>query len=350
MYKKVLASIYKIIINKRNKKYDSNPDKLVRLKTPIISIGNLNVGGTGKTPFVQMLTWLLQSNGIKPAIIGLGYKRKSKGIVVACDGESILADAKTAGDEMYLLADSLNVPVVVSEKKYKAAQYAENKFRPDVIIIDDGYQHRHLHRDIDILLVDKDTMRNPELLPLGRLREPLNSVNRADVVCYTNGAYPSKEFAEHLNAGTISISTEVSSGKPLDLVSKRYLSQKQVDFYKRRVFIISGIAKPERFYHLLKSNRWFIANYKYFPDHHNYSKKDIENVIKLAKASNCKAIITTEKDAVKLKEFSKIFAENNVICIVYPIRLKIIKGFPYFKTLINKVLKKDLQWNIYIIW
>jgi tetraacyldisaccharide 4'-kinase len=340
MYKNILSYIYGIVIKQRNKGFDNNPKKLVRLNTPVISIGNLNVGGTGKTPFVQMLTWLLLSNNVKPAIVGLGYKRKSKGTIIVCDGKKVLVTARTACDEMFLLAESLGVPVVVNEKKYKAAQIAEEKFKPDVIIVDDGFQHRKLYRDLDIILVDKDTILKPELLPKGRLREPLSSAERADVICYTTETYPSEEFSSYIRPNSIEIAVDVFEGKPIDLIHKRYFNPRQLGSIKKSVFAFSGIAKPKRFLSVLKHNRWNVVGSKHFGDHHSFTANDINSIIKLALEVDCRTLITTEKDATKLAEFTNIFNENKMLCVVYPIRLKITKGFPYFKSMINNVLKQ----------
>jgi tetraacyldisaccharide 4'-kinase len=343
MYKNVLSYIFGVIVKYRNKHFDKNQDSLVRLDTPVICIGNLSVGGTGKTPFVQMLTWLLLSNNVKPAIVGLGYKRKSKGTIIVCDGKKVLVDAKTAGDEMFLLAESLGVPVVVNKKKYKAAQIAEEMFKPDVIIVDDGFQHRKLYRDIDILLVDKDTILKPELLPKGRLREPLSSVERADVISYTTETYPSKEFSALIKPGTIEIAVDIFEGKPIDLIHKRYFNPRQLGSIKKSVFAFSGIAKPKRFLSVLKHNRWNVVGSKSFADHHSFTANDIKLVIKSALEFNCRTLITTEKDATKLEEFANIFNENMMLCVVYPIRLRITNGFPYFKSMINRVLKQGTR-------
>jgi tetraacyldisaccharide 4'-kinase len=340
MYKNVLSYIYGEVIKRRNKSFDKNPDKLVRLHTPVICIGNLIVGGTGKTPFVQMLTWLLLSNNVKPAIVGLGYKRQSKGTVIVCDGKKVLTDAKTAGDEMYLLAESLGVPVVVNEKKHKAAQIVEEMFKPDVIIVDDGFQHRKLFRDLDILLIDKDTLSNPYLLPKGRLREPLSSAERADIICYTSGAVPTKEFVNYLKPSTLEIAVNTTEGKPIDLINKRYLNPRQIGTIKKSVFALSGIANPDRFLNLLKIQRWNVVGSKMFGDHHKFTSNDIKSIIKSALEIECKTLITTEKDATKLEEFADIFNENNILCVVYPIRLKITNGFSNFKSMLNNILKR----------
>ncbi|MEI6089757.1 MAG: tetraacyldisaccharide 4'-kinase [bacterium] len=340
MYKNILSYIYSEVVKRRNKHFDKNPDKLVRLNTPVICVGNLNVGGTGKTPFVQMLTWLLLNNNVKPAIVGLGYKRKSKGTIIVCDGKKVLVDAQTAGDEMFLLAESLGVPVVVNEKKYKAAQIAEEMFKPDIIIVDDGFQHRKLYRDLDILLVDKDTILKPYLLPKGRLREPLSSVERADVISYTTDTYPSKEFSALIKHGSIEIAVDVFEGKPMDLIHKRYFNPRQLGSIKKSVFAFSGIAKPKRFLSVLKHNRWNVVGYKHFGDHHSFSAMDIKSIVKLALEADCTTLITTEKDATKLAEFTDIFNENKMLCVVYPIRLRITNGFPYFKSMINNVLNQ----------
>ena len=338
MIKSILSKLYGTVVSSRNNKFDENGAKIT-LNTPVIGVGNLNVGGTGKTPFVQMMTWLLLKNKINPAIVGLGYKRNSKGSVVVSDGKEIFVDAETGGDEMFLLADSLKVPVLAHSDKAEGARLAENKFAPDVIIVDDAYQHRQLYRDLDILMIDADTINEPFLMPKGRLREPLSGAERADIICYIGNVVPSDEFLSYLKPETLQIRVSRKQGKPFDLTNGKYILKRDNQALKNGVIAFSGIGKPAGFDAMLQSDRIKIIDTIHFDDHHKYVEKDIEKLISSCKKNECKYLATTEKDAAKLKKHADKFEAANVICVVFPIRLKIEEGFQDFKKLLNSVLK-----------
>ncbi|MDQ1266970.1 MAG: tetraacyldisaccharide 4-kinase, partial [Bacteroidota bacterium] len=177
-----LSKIYGAAVVWNNKRFDSGSIIPVKCKAPVISIGNISAGGSGKTPFTIMLTKEIIRMGYRPAIVGKGYKRKSRGLKIVSDGIEIFTNPVEAGDEMFMLAERLRVPVIVHDTKAEAALVADNRFKPDVIIIDDGFQHRGLYRDLDIVLLDAASLERPYLLPKGRLREPLSSLNRADII------------------------------------------------------------------------------------------------------------------------------------------------------------------------
>ena len=342
MIKSLLSKIFGVAVKSRNSKYDKKTDNLVRLHTPIISIGNLSVGGSGKTPFVQMLTWILLKNNIRPAIVGLGYKRKSKGSVVVSDGEKILVDAVVGGDEMYLLADSLKVPVIAHDIKAEGARLAENKFNPDVIIIDDGYQHRQLYRDLDILLISEDDFDNPELLPKGRLREPLSNADRADIIVYTGNMQATEEFRSYLSPDTTEIRIKRTNAKLFSMTAGRYVDKRNFYWMKDEgVFAVSGIAKPKNFHASIDAMRFSMIDNIDYDDHHHYVQSDIDNIIKKMKDAGLSFIATTEKDAAKLIAFKDQFIDAEINCVVFPVRLKIVKGYPQFKSILNTLLNID---------
>ncbi len=341
MIKTILSKLFGAAVKNRNEKFDKKSDDLVRLHTPVISVGNLCVGGSGKTPFVQMLTWILLKNGIRPAIVGRGYKRKSKGSVVVSDGKEIFVDATTGGDEMYLLAESLKVPVIAHDVKAEGARLAENKFNPDVIIIDDGYQHRQLYRDLDILLIGQDDISNPELMPKGRLREPLSAADRADVIVFTGKTEPNEELLAAIKPETTQIRITRTEGRPFNMTENRYFDRKNFGVLKKGVFAVSGIAKPKNFIASIKALRFPVKGYYDFDDHHHYSESDIHDMIKRAKDKNCTTIATTEKDASKLHVFNQIFIDAEILVVVFPVRLKVIDGFKQLKNILDILLKKD---------
>lgn len=343
MIKSFISKIYGKVVDKRNDNYDNQKNDLIKVDVPVLSVGNLTVGGTGKTPFVQMLGKIVLSLKKTPGIVGRGYKRESKGEVVISDGNNVFVDAEIGGDEMILLADSLGVPVIAHDKKALGAKSLRKKFNVDAIIIDDGYQHRKLFRDLDIVLVDKDTIENPNLIPEGRLREPLESLNRADVVCLTGDAKPNENFKELLKENVILMRVVPVPGKPYKMTDKKICEDKEINFVKKGVIAFAGIAKPERFYSMLSNLRFNIKTTINFDDHHKYVEKDIDNIIKQCKKYNISNIATTEKDVAKLRIFKNKLIENDIKCYIFPIKLKITEGKNPFFNKINEIFFKNQE-------
>ena len=186
-----LAGLYGLAIGRRNHRYDSGAAEVFRLDRPVISIGNIVVGGTGKTPTVLYLVRWLQHQGQKVCVLSRGYRRRSRGMVVVSDGERIRAGVEEAGDEPMLLAQQLpGAIVVVDSDRVRAGRHALQHFRPDLFIIDDGFQHRRLHRDLDIVTFKEEgDLGNGWMLPAGPLREPLKALGRAGLLWF-NGADP----------------------------------------------------------------------------------------------------------------------------------------------------------------
>ncbi len=335
--KKALSGIFGAAVNSRNRKYDrKRPDELVRCQFPIISIGNLSVGGTGKTPFATMLAMMLKSRGHKPVIIGRGYKKKSRGLIVVSDGEKILSDVESAGDEMMLFALTLGIPVVAHESKSEAAALIEGRFDFDCAIVDDGFQHRALARDLDIVLVDKSTIERPYLIPEGRLREPLSSLGRADIICMTGNAELPGEILKGLG-GKVIIRVASYSKPPYILGSTA--SQSRPFKKGHEIIPFSGIARPERFYGMLLDQGFDIIDKITFGDHHNYSESDIRHIIERCRKHGVPDIATTEKDAVKLIRFENMIRESSINCHVFPISLKIIEGENAFIRAVESLFK-----------
>lgn len=296
MLAKILSTLYGYGVAYRNKQFDNGSKALVHTTAPVISVGNISVGGTGKTPTVQMLVRLLKHQGRRPAIVMRGYKRKSRGIVVVHDGQQMQASVKDAGDEAALHAHVLDVPVVVGEYKADAAVYCAGNIDCDVIVVDDGFQHRTLYRDIDVVLIDRQTIDKGWLLPRGRLREPLSSITRADVVLL-HADVARDEVAEYCSPNTIVAGVQLDTQCP--------------DLAGEKVFCLSAIANPERFIATAEKCGASVGDSKSFADHYWYSQADIARILEKA-ALGGMTVVTTEKDAVKLNEFMPMFAKANV--------------------------------------
>ncbi|MFH1052646.1 MAG: tetraacyldisaccharide 4'-kinase [bacterium] len=339
--KKILSKIFKIAVDRRNKNFDSGKAKIHKCVSPVISVGNLSIGGSGKTPFVLTLTKMIKELGFHPAIVGRGYKRKSKGEVIVCDGNSILTDAKTGGDEMLLLAESLNVPVLAHDMKYIGALRTESMFDIDCIIVDDGYQHRQLFRDLDILLMDSDTVSNPYLIPKGRLREPLESIQRADIIGLIGNIDINNHQIEKFIENKLLLNLKVVHGEQYLISDNKLKDSPILSSNIKNIITVCGIAKPKNFRIMLEAMGYKLVEKIVYDDHHYYKNSDIEYILNKCRKANINCLATTEKDAVKLKEFGNIFASNNIYLLVFPIFIKIVEGENELKEILKGKIRKN---------
>ncbi|GAB6065883.1 tetraacyldisaccharide 4'-kinase [Aquifex pyrophilus] len=285
-----LSILYGKAVDLRNALYDKGYLKVKRLPVPVISVGNLSVGGTGKTSFVIYLANLLKDK--KVCILSRGYKRKTKGAQVVSEYGNIKLGWEEAGDEPYLLAKLLPfASVVVSEDRYEGGLRAVEELSPDVIILDDGFQHRKLHRDLDILLLKKKDLRD-KLLPAGNLRERLFSINRADIIILSYQEVEPFEF--FTGKPTFKVFREFNK-----LLNSRF-EPLLLDFIRdREVIAFCGLGDNEQFLKTLKKLGIRIKEFIPFSDHHDYRDFVPEEG---------KVYITTPKDLVKLEGYENVYA------------------------------------------
>ncbi len=313
-----LSDLIEVIVRKRNMIYEAGKQPVFHSKKFTISIGNLSVGGSGKTPLTITLARELKELGMRPGIIGSGYKRKNKNVNIVCNGEKILTDWRGAGDEMYLIAKKLMVPVVVHPKKFEAAKIIEN-FDIDIILLDDGFQHRQLYRDVNLVIIDSYTVRNPKMLPYGDLREPVDSLKRADLILTMEDIKLPDEFTKHIKYDPILFN--VKSAPSYDL-----FTGETPDIYKMKVVGFCGIHNPERFLFKMVTDLVEVVHFKEFRDHHSYRPSDMRKLFRIAREKNVNTLMTTEKDAVKLEEYKDLFEENNMRLMVSPIEIVLSNG------------------------
>ncbi len=295
-----LSTIYGAAARWRRQWYAHHPDRRRQLQRPVISVGNLRVGGTGKTPVVEHLARLLAEAGHSPAILSRGYGRRSprKAPTIVSDGRQILADVDTAGDEPLMLARALlgkAVIVVVCADRYEAGQVAESRLGATVHVLDDGFQQFGLQRDVDLLLTSEHDLLD-EPLPYGRLREPLSSATSADALLVDAGY---QDAAERI-ARTLRVRNAyhiVRSLLPPRLVSNGDTIVVPND---SRVFAFAGVARPRRFFSDLISAGWDVVGTRSFRDHHYFTRSELQRVVTAAVKARAAIILTTEKDAVRL--------------------------------------------------
>ena len=309
---KIIASAlswpYRLIINFRNRLYDKKILAVIKLPCPVISVGNITVGGTGKTPCVIMMAQMLRTHGFRPAILSRGYGGKNaKQVSIISDGKNILLDSKTAGDEPFLMAQSLkNIPIIVGPKRIKTGRVAINQFCANVLICDDAMQHRQIFRDIDLVLLDsQNPLNNGHVLPRGKLREPIAGLKRASAFLLTRtdetdeAANINTKFAQ---LGNIPIFTSIH--KLQDLIKGDYSDILPISkLLGKKVCAFCGIAKPDSFQKSLLAAQAHILSWDTFPDHHNYSRDELDKI--KSKFNNHKAdiIVTTQKDGMRLQNF-----------------------------------------------
>ncbi len=304
----LLSAIYKTALTGRSFLYKKGIKKIKNLPARVISIGNLTLGGTGKTPAVIAMAQEAKKRGFKPCVLTRGYKGTTKRPCFAGKDSKQLLSTYHAGDEAVLMVYRLkNIPIVKGRNRFLAGVYALGELGVDSInmfILDDGFQHRALHRDIDILLIDaSNPFGNEKLFPEGRLREPLDSINRADIIVITKADMASKESITVLTQKIKQFNSKApvytASHKPTALLNVLGKDIGLDVLNNKKIYALAGIANPLYFKNLLISKGADIIKFKTFRDHYNYSQRDLNKIKK--DAENLK-IITTEKDFVKLKE------------------------------------------------
>jgi tetraacyldisaccharide 4'-kinase len=301
----VAALGYGAAVRLRNAGYSLGLLRIHRLPCRVVCVGNLTVGGTGKTPTVITLGRRLADGGHRVAVLLRGYGRAGSGVEVVSDGRNLFLDWRRAGDEAQLLVRSLpGVPIVVGGDRMAAGRLALQRFGPDTLLLDDGFQHRRLHRDLDLVMLDAtDPFGGGRLLPRGFLREPVAALGRAHAVILSRTDQASelaglRRWLDEMIPGVPQILTRHRPSGLRELASDR---ERPVESIRdRRVLALSGIANPLGFHGTLTRLGAILATTRTFPDHHPYSPTDLAAVERAAREAVVESIVTTEKDAIRI--------------------------------------------------
>ncbi len=283
-YPFMISDFYAAIVRRRRERYARRPDLRMRLRRPVISVGNLAVGGRGKTPIVAAIARELLAMGERPAILTRGYARtrSQDGVVVVRDPDGIRADLPRSGDEPLMLARALpGVSVLVSSDRYLAGRIAEHQFAASVHILDDGFQHLQLERDVDIVLVGRDDVARPVTFPGGRLREPLDVLVVADAIL----------------AADDDVVVDAGGSESPVFRTRRVLVTHSAD---EPALALAGVASPSRFFDDLRALGCRLVRTLAFRDHHPYSVRDLQRIVAEARSAGARVVLTTEKDYVRL--------------------------------------------------
>jgi len=273
--------------------YERHPQSRRSLDRPVNSVGNLSVGGSGKTPIVTALARMLLDMGQRPAILSRGYARRraTDGVVVVSDGNRVLEPVENSGDEPQMLARALpGVPVLVCADRHLAGRLAEKRFAATVMLLDDGFQHLALGRNVDVLVMPASDL-DDAVLPSGRLREPLDAASSADCVLVPGSLEDVSRVAATFDR------------MPVFRVTNHFGSVQGLDASApsgTRVVAVAGIARPERFFTTLREQGFEIVRELRFPDHHWFSSDDLDRIRTIAKDASADFVATTEKDAVRV--------------------------------------------------
>ena len=307
---------YYTISKTRNFLYKKGLIKTFQSRVYTISVGNLTTGGTGKTPITAQIANYLFNRGERPVILSRGYggTLSNKEVNIVSDGKIINFTAKEAGDEPFWLAEHCKgTGVLTCSSRIKAAKLAQSKLRATRLILDDGYQHQKLKRDLNILVVDcEKQFSNGFVLPMGALREPLSEIKRADKIIVVNKSFNEKRgktYARFLQK------TYKKPAFVCSMVPDSVYNIKTGELIKDNLPVTAfcAIGQPEQFYGFLRG--YDVLGTMSYPDHHLYTKEDINELLDLKQKYGAQAIITTEKDAVKIKDLL------NDDCEIYALKL-----------------------------
>ncbi len=330
----LLSFPYELLLRLRARAYTAGVLTSHSLGRPVISVGNLAVGGTGKTPAVAMLAKYFIARGKRVAVLSRGYGGSFRGEAVVSDGETLFLTAAEAGDEPYLLASTIpGLMAVVGANRFRAGILAMERLAPDIFILDDGFQHMRLQRTLDILLLDSGRpFGNGRTLPAGLLREPRSAAERADVIIFTRctaeaelvslPGKPSCRAFHHLVGMTPLKGGEV---RPFDTLKGL------------RGVAFAGIADPAPFFRDLEEEGLLLAAALPFPDHCSYGEKEVREIMRAVQQYGADYLITTEKDGVKLGQYREVL--GNVYTAV--LEMWVANPGPLLNALENLLDKPD---------
>lgn len=344
-----LASLlYGGVVALRNRLFDKGIFKSFQSPIPVVSVGNLTTGGAGKTPFVDWIVKHYHREGKRVAIISRGYGRKSKGVILVCDGAFVRVSAEESGDEPLMLARrNPTAIVIVAEKRVDGIKFLMEKFSshlPDVILLDDGFQHRALARHLNLLVIHAE--QNPAhdaLLPLGRLREPISGIRRADMILLS-------KVTRYIDLPSLE-KTLLPFGKPIiksrikiiglrSFFSGELLPLGTQAFLWTWAFAFSGIGDSRNFMETLQYAGLIVEHQKHFSDHHIYTESDIEFILSEVVRHGINIVVTTEKDYYRLKANEALFNRlKNTACFYLEIAFEVFEGESELKSRLDMVIK-----------
>lgn len=337
MIRALLSQLYRAGVAIRNIAYDRRILPVHPAGIPVISVGNITTGGTGKTPVVEMLIRHFSRGDRRVAVVTRGYRRRSRGFFLVSDGRGRIAEADMGGDEPVQIARKYPRTIVIAdESRVNGCRRARKEFGAQIILLDDGYQHRSCARDLDILVVDATRpLGEQRLLPAGRLREPLKNLSRADVVILSR-CEPhrlSDDMAKSVSAYVAALVIPTAY-LPERLISFRDGSAQDPELHRgKKAFLFSGIGAPASFVRTAELLELAPGESMVFPDHHFYSPSDIARIAARFRESGALLLLTTEKDAMRLSSRRALL---ETLPLYYPeMAVRLLSGEETFHRLLD---------------
>ena len=307
---------YGAYIIARNILFDIKILRSYKSTARVISVGNITTGGTGKTPFVIFLAEMLLNLDKSVCVISRGYKRKSDGLVVGFDGNKICGDISSVGDELSMIIGRFSrfknrFYAIADSNRVRAVKYAESEFKPDIILLDDAFQHRYIKRDLDIVIVaaDQNSLVYKTLIPSGNIREPFACLCRSGLIVRNF------KFSECKDGYPLNTVPEIRVCYDYDGIFDALGNPLESEI--KKVVAVSGIADNKSFFNALKKFGYDVIRAFEFGDHHSYSQQDIDSIMNQSESGD--VFVATEKDFIKLKNFANFTGERRV----YYLKLKI---------------------------
>lgn len=294
----------------RNYFFDKGIFKTRKVNATVISVGNITIGGSGKTPATIFLTEMLKKEGKKVGVLSRGYGRSSKGFIFVSDGNNILTTVEKSGDEIYHTVIDCKVPAAVCENRVEGAQKLIERTGIDTIVLDDAFQHRWISRNIDLVLMDQRFLiesgsLSKTLLPVGLMRESFNSLKRADAIIFNRKFMESKQLPVSLKKKIPEKPVFHAYYKAISFIDLKTKTEYSLEEFKgQKSLVVSGIANPKSFLNVLSQTNVDTSNKLIFRDHKNYTASDVQEIRKNFYSTNSHSVVTTEKDAVKLIRYS----------------------------------------------
>jgi len=322
-----LVPFYALVIGIRNWLFDINIFKSEKVNASIISVGNISVGGSGKTPMVISLTNILKKAGKNVGVLSRGYGRNTRGYLLVSDGNNILAPVNNCGDEIFITAMECSVPAAVSENRVKGAENLIEDSGVNVIVLDDAYQHRWIKRNINLLIFEQRFLTETaffkqNLLPTGMMREPFSSIKRADAVIVNRKFTPVENIPAVYSRYLGDKKIFTACYKAIEFSDVKHGTSYGLEEFKgQKSLVVSGVANPFSFINILKQTSVDTSNQMIFRDHKNYSNKEVQQIRRKFYSTNSHSVVTTEKDAVKLTKFAKEFDDIDIFFLKIELKM-----------------------------
>ncbi len=333
--------LYAFIMYVRNLVFDKSVFKSEKVNAKVISIGNINVGGSGKTPFVIYVSNLLKNSGYKVGVLSRGYGRRSSGYKLVSKGDDILTSVEECGDEIYQTAMECKVAAAVSENRVTGAKKLIEETKINAVVLDDAFQHRWIGRDIDLVIIDQSFVNNKSLftnnlLPVGDLREGFDSLKRADAIILNRKFLEKEEIISGMKNRFEGKKIFTAYYKAICFVDAVKKIEYDIDDFKGQdSLVVSGIANPKSFLNILNKVHVNTQNKLIFRDHKNYTAREVQLIRKQFYKTNSHSVVTTEKDAVKLSRFKREFDDTEIFYLKINLCMDDEQSFKQY--LINKL-------------